>query len=344
MALLGARTRAGDDGARADLDAQRARTVEQAAHLAPKAGEGDPWAHVLRRLIALAEVHATALDRKPDANALLDQALQVPYSCTFAGFRAPACLSLAEALRACGRNDPTELGQALDHALDAAHNIQDAEFCAVMTSRVNAMRDRWWPAPPISLDLVPLVERLVANPMAPEFAPVHRVGDAYSRRARVATRLPLPPGMYKARTLREIAQLYPSMRGTPEQQLIELNPQLNLAGAENPLDLPLAEGLLVNVIDDDFPPLLAARLSAEVLARDELTPETKRQLIGRLVSVASGDLTPLDAVLARLLIAAPVQDRAALQPLWKAAEDIASQTLTSTAMHRAMQTFTSVVP
>ena len=145
LAVLAVRARAGDVAARAELDLRRVQAL--AAVRALRAGEtrrgaGDTWGSHKRRLAALAEVFAQ-LPGAPAAGTteLLTEALGLQYG--FAGFHAPACLALAEAIEVA-RADPAWTDAALAAGLESAHNIQDATFCARTTARLNAMRERWW--------------------------------------------------------------------------------------------------------------------------------------------------------------------------------------------------------
>src|SRR4029079_19213541 len=96
LALLGLRARHGDAAALQALEADRQSTLLHLSSLSPMRGEGDPWAHVLRRLVALGEVYACVLGRPADGAALLQSAAGMGFEYHFAGFRAPACLTLAE--------------------------------------------------------------------------------------------------------------------------------------------------------------------------------------------------------------------------------------------------------
>jgi hypothetical protein len=300
--------RHGDAAALQALADDRQRTLAQVDNLSPERGEGDPWAHYLRRLAALAEVYALVLDQPVEAQKLLDKALNLHFQYNFAGFRALARLTLAESLCLCGRADPATLAQTLDSALAAAHNIQDAQFCAQMTARVNAMQARWWPAPPAPLDIVPIIERFTQHPSEAAFAPLHRVSDPYQHRpTNLPTRLSLPESMRTACTLREIVPLYPGMQMAAARAL---NPQL-------PPE-PLPDGTLVHINDPDFAPLLAARLSAAAVVATRLAPGQRAALRGAiqsLVPLAAANRTALDTVAARLLMVALPQDVTRLESL-----------------------------
>jgi hypothetical protein len=322
LAVQGLRARQGDAAALQALEdnakdtLERVRTLssilpeETVRILSAGRGEGDPWAHELRRLAALAEVYFRVLNRPVEANQLLDKALGLHFSYNFAGFRAPACLTLAESLRLCGRDEPQVIESAVQDALKAAHNVNDPEFCAQTTARINAMQARWWPVVPDTIDIVSTIARFTQDPQKPPFLPLHRVGDKYQHRAAVSDRQPLPPGMLMAQTVQEITQVYPSMRLRSEEEILALNPEL-----QGLADQALPEGTQINIIDPDFAPLLAAYLAAEALATGGLRDSERASMIQRLVPLSVANRTALDTVAARLVMASSPQDFAALQSL-----------------------------
>ena len=59
----------------------------------------------------------------------------------------------------------------------------------------------------------------------------------------------------------------------------------------------------LNMPDPGFPPRLAARFAAEILADPTRSPQERIQRIRALVPVAAVDPTALDAVLGRLVLA-----------------------------------------
>lgn len=310
LTLRGLCARGGDAAALQALEDDRESTIELVRNLSPERGKGDPWAHCLRRLAALAEVYARVLDRAAEAHQLLNEALDVDFQYSFAGYRAPACLTLAESLRVCGRDHDQGIGKALDFALAAAHNVQEAQFCAQMTARVNAMQARWWPTPLGKMDVASTVEQFTLNPQGEAFATLHRIGAAYERRIDLPTKLHLPAEMRAARTFQEIKQLYTSLRSAADEDVLALNP-----GLLAPIDQPLPEGSSVNISDPDFMPLLAARMSAEVLAADNFSQTQRTAFMQRLMPLSAANRTALDTVAARLLMAALPQDPATLRSL-----------------------------
>jgi hypothetical protein len=221
---------------------------------------------------------------------------------------------------------------ALDAARRAAHNVQESRFCALTTARMNAIAQRWRPG--TIRNLAVTVERFASDPRAPEFAPVHLVGEHYPERSAGLNMLPIPPESLAARSLAEIAH---SVYGMPIARLEQLNPGID-PGA------PLAPGTgvdihdtadaqvreedeaaapegKVNVSDSGFAPLLAARFAAEVLARRAELGNQAAAHIAKLVPVAASDATALDLVLARLLLIARPDDRAVVERVRACAPD-----------------------
>lgn len=245
-------------------------------------GSGDPLASHLRQLSALAEAFLL-LNRPADSTMLLQSALSLPYG--FAGFRSPACLTLAEAIHVCQPMISNALDSALDYALQAAHNVQDATFCGRVTARVNAMRLQWWGP---TFDAPKVIQWFCQEPESPEFCPVHLVGETFSYRA--GDSMELAPELRDAHTLAEIADAFHQ----PVTELARVNPNL-------PPDDMLAPGTPVNLPDPGFATLLAARLAAAVGAETSMPSEERISLIRPLVPVASANPTALDTVLARLL-------------------------------------------
>jgi len=296
----------GDAQALQELAAERAACADRLRHLSAERGEGDPWAHEVRRMAAFAEIDARVLGRPADAGQLLRQAVALPFHFNFAGFRAPAFLTLAESSRVCGDGDPAAIAQALDQAASAAQNIQDPAFALQMTARVNAMTDDWWPHPPAALGLAALVAAIASKPGDATFAAVHRVGDTFLRRSPLPTRLPLPHSFRQARTLHDVAGIY----RLPETAILAFHPTLRGRETE-----PLPVGMPLWVPDPDFLPFLAARLAAEALAAPGLSAAERTALIQRLIPLAVENRTALDTVASRLLLAALPQDVSTLAAL-----------------------------
>jgi len=283
LAVVAARARAGDA---ASLDGLQRRTGEaraEAQQIDPGRG-GDPWAHHLRRLASLAEVHALALDDRAEAETLIDQTLAFPFG--FAGFRYRACLEAADAAFLTGRAAPPLVKQAVDAARAAAHNIQDYAFCARATARVNALEALGWPP-------TAAAARFAEHPDAPEFAAWHRVGEDYALRDQGPAKLKIPWEARQAATPAALAELY----RVSVDELLAANP-----GTGWTADTLLAPDTRVNVPDPAFIPMVAARLAAGALA-DPVASAQRVRAIMRLAPHALADLQSLDTVLARLVIA-----------------------------------------
>jgi hypothetical protein len=290
---------AGDRDALATLEDRTQQSVVEVQNLSPERGEGDPWAHPLRRLVILAEIHHYILGQPGKAQQLLEEAVSLGFDRNFAGFRAPACLTLAEGLRVCGQDSAPAIEGALDAALAAAHNVQDPQFCARATAQVNAMRIRWWPAAPGGIDPAQTIERLIRDPLAPEFQPLHTVGEKYHHRVDLPTSMPLPDWLQQATALHDILACYDINGEAAVDVVVKLNPKLPPHAGQ-----VLPVGQHVSIPDPGFAPLLAARLAAEVLRAEELPRRERAWLIQRLAPVAQSNLTALDTVAARLLMAA----------------------------------------
>jgi hypothetical protein len=191
----------------------------------------------------------------------------------------------------------------LDAALQAAHNIQDPIFCARSTARWNAMYELWWRSD--GFDVTAQARQLAEDPSAPAFAALHRVGESYFYR--LDHLLPLP-WLGQDTTLRALADIYQR----PVAEFQRLNSEWGWAP-----ETPLSAETLVRVPDPGFAPLLAARFAAESLVAPALGQQDRVRLIQILVPVAVSDMTALDTVLARLLLAARPSDPAVLDALAK---------------------------
>jgi hypothetical protein len=295
----------GDVAAVAVLDKLHGETLAEARALpaATRTGgrrdRGDLWGTHRRRLAALAESAARRGPQGQRSLALLDAAIQIDGG--FSGFTATAYLTLAEAASIVPELDTidvTHWGRV--YAMRAAQTIRDPVYSMRVTARVRAMDKRWWPAPDGDR-LAQTIEALAADPTARAFAAVHVVGE------RLEFRSPdfLDAPTEESTTLRALADLY--------KRPVEHIDRLNDAG----LDDPLPPGTDVAIPDPGFPPLLAARLAAAVLASDLDRPE---RLIRRLVPVAAGEQTALATTLARLVLASPTTDLARLDDLRALAE------------------------
>lgn len=326
ISLRGWRAFFGEGSAGADFDAASQKALADSFALIPTRGLSDAFGQFKRRLAAYAQTHARLLDQDPRAEALLDRAVDrdLPYG--FAGFQTSACLAVAEAVRICQPGNWSDIQAALEASRTAAHNIQDATFCAISTARCNALNRAWWKKEGIDVEAV--IPRLVADPEGAEFAALHRVGEKYSHRE-YSERLDLPETMRQARTLAEIAEVYKQ----PLSRLLELNPKLKP-------NRKLQMGSRVAIPDPGMALLLVGRLSAEVLIREELGPERQLGLLRQLVPLAVKKPTVLDTLLSRLLLLAPVAEADLLGEL----EDVSRWSVAWEPVDPAAQMLTSFVP
>ncbi len=277
------------------LDEIQDAAIKAAGELVPMRGKADTWGHHLRRLCGLAEVYALIFGDQEKADSLIDTARKVHFG--FSGFWAPARLTLAETIQLCRPGDVTAMLESVDAAAVSAHNTQDYVFCARVTARVNAMRERWWP--PGAFDVEAEIAEFVANPGDGRFASRHRVLEGYEGRLPdTAIRLIIPGWVRKAKKMSVLAQVYER----PAEQVALLNPDVGM-------DVELDAADRVNIPDPDFAPLLAARFAAEALARKTLQPRRKVRLIQTLVPLTTLNPTALDTILARLLMADPGNDK-----------------------------------
>ncbi len=305
LTILALQALAQKPGALQELEARRGQAVADTDRLQSGRRQGDTWGSHKRRLVALAQTFSRLLGRHAEAAELLDKALSLPYG--FAGFQAPALLTLAEALRICTPNHGA-LTDVLKAARAAAHNIQDATFCARMTARVNAMTLRWWKSP--GFDVEVMSRKLSQDTSAPEFAALHWIGEVYSERSPMGGIL-LPDDLRQANTLRALAEVY----HRPLAEFQRLNREQGWA-----VDEPLPPATPVNVPDGGFETLLAARLAAEALVETSLPEQRRIALIQSLVPIAAANLTALDTVLSRLLLTARPTDVAVLEVLERTAK------------------------
>jgi hypothetical protein len=313
LTTLALRTLTGEIGAHEQLERNRTQAVEAVNAMpavdagAGQRGQGDTWGIHRRRLGALAEAFSRLPGGRTISAALITRALGLRYG--FAGFNAPACLALAEAIEVSS-SDRELIAQALAAARTSAHNIQDSTFCARTTARVTAM-SRWWEARPTStFDVVAAAERLSEEPSAAEFAAQHVVGELYSDRVREIT-IALSDELLNATSLTQLAAIY-------QRPLEEFRRMNSERGWEPEQSLPL--GTLVNVPDPGFPPLLAARFAAHALVNPSLSEEQQRATIRVLVPMAAADATTLDTVLSRLVLATRSQHREMLAALTELAD------------------------
>jgi hypothetical protein len=319
IAVLALQANAGDSAAKEELARRRHAAVDKAAALpvSPVRGEGDVWGLHRRQLACLAETYSRFPLDGSDPVALVALALAVGRG--FAGITVPASLTLAETASIAVLDDASSM---IEHALTtaeaAAHNIQDSTFCARTTARVTAIRERWWPDPPLSPGQVTeVIGRLTSDRSAPAFCAVHIVGEAYSHRD-PSTRVLMPRRMLTADTLNDLASVY----HRPIEEFLRHNEEHGWAPGEH-----LPDGTRVNVPDPGFQPLIAARLSAAVLADGPPGPALSA-LLRQLVPVTGADVTALATVVARLLLCSPTQDAVLLKELRRLVTEVASATAT----------------
>jgi hypothetical protein len=262
--------------------------------------EGDAWGSVARRLAAAAEALALVSAEQEAARQLLEEAGNLPRG--FAGFRAPAMLTLAEACHIC-RAPRATIEDVLHEAMAAAQNIQDPVFCVRTVARIMALHQRYWSQP--DLDISQAFETLIADPAGLPGAALHRIGEDYAlREVSEGLKLPLPGIAYQANTLDMLASLYQQ----PLVALARLNP------AWSP-DQQLPPNTLVAIPDPGFAPLAAACLAALALESSTTPAAQHAHLIQRLVPLAAPNPTALDALLARLLLARQPRELESLEGL-----------------------------
>lgn len=253
----------------------------------------DRWGHHKRRLLAHAQALGWLLGDTATADQLLAAAAGLADS-GFAGFQAPACLTLAETVRLCCEGDPpapdARIDEALHQAQQAAHNVQDPSFCARTTARINTLRRHWWPG----FALEARAQRLPEARHGVEFNALHRVGQGYDGRRPGG--LPSPAQQCSDQNLAALQALYQR----PWDDFVRLNDA----------DRPLQPGDEVAVPDPGLLPLIAARMAAEVLALADGAPLSARRLrlLRSLVPYALPNATALDTVLARLVLAQARRD------------------------------------
>jgi hypothetical protein len=334
LMTLALRTLAGETGIREQLERNHAEALEAVSAMptidagAGQRGQGDTWGIHRRRLGAFAEAFARLADGGTTSEALITRALGLRYG--FAGFNAPACLALAEAIEVSSPGIGF-VARALAAARTSAHNIQDSTFCARTTARVTAMSSRWWGVPPAAIfDVVGAAKRLAEEPSAPEFAAQHVVGETYCERVPETT-TPLPDQLLKASSLTQLAEIYQR----PLEEFLRVN-----SGRGWEAEQSLSPGTVVNVPDPGFPPLLASRFAARALADRSLSEEQQRASIRLLVPIAAADATALDAVLSRLVFTTHSQDREMLAAL----TELANRSQATTSPDLELARLTAFVP
>ncbi len=142
LTVLALQAQAQAQAASNDLKAYANRIEEEAAHLGhnfgtcdPGSEQGDRWGRYKRLLGTLAQINAQlSVEVGQQSTDLLERALNLPHG--FAGYQAPACLALAEAIRVCRPAMETAWTDLLlESAQQAAHHINEGTFCARTTAR-----------------------------------------------------------------------------------------------------------------------------------------------------------------------------------------------------------------
>jgi hypothetical protein len=134
------------------------------------------------------------------------------------------------------------------------------------------------------------------------------VGEAYDQRNKGQEMLTLLPPQRQAATLADVAR---EVLGLPAEELQRWNGGAALQDVLTEVAFP----------DPGFAPLLAARLSAELLGRRAELGQALVPLMASLVPVAGNDPTALNQVLARLALACAPKDPALLKKLLHVAPD-----------------------
>jgi hypothetical protein len=260
----------------------------------------DSWGAHRRRLAAHAQILALLEGNWSRANELLIGAANLQRG--YAGFQVPIYMMLAEAFLICDPTRPPIIETILDMAQQAAHKVQDASFCLRMTSRCNAMRQRWWG----SFVLRDSVRLLVDQPQAVELAAQHRIGEDFRHRDPMS--LALPDEVRSATTLTALSNIY----HRPITEIEHINPRLDA-------NQTLTAGTCVNIPDPGLATWIAARLAAEILVDKTLANQERVELMQLLIPVATPNPTVLDLVLGRLLLLTRPADAALLDALRGAA-------------------------
>jgi hypothetical protein len=298
LTILTLHARGGQPGAAERLEEHLQVALSEGQSVRGSKSDGDPWAYRLRRLAALAEGYALALDKPAAAVALLERAQAL--SRGYAGFTAPALIELTNAMLVCGMQDAI-IRQLFEEARIASHSIIDPTFCARATARWNALTKDWSNS---GQDLASTIGAFADMPGASEFAAAYYVGESFAARSVETAQMPLPDWLYQANTLRSLAAAFQ----LPLSSVRRLNPNWEP-------DAPLPQGTRVSMPDPRMTSQLATQLAALVLADPDLPGSEKTRLIQKLVPAAVGNATALDTVLSRLLLAAKPDDLNGLERL-----------------------------
>ena len=317
LAATALRERSAGSAAPPIVDAVLGAARGAIATLRLERGANDSWSLHRRRLTMLMELEALVRSNAAASAAIGEEIQELERARVlegFAGFRAPAELRLADAMRLCGQPMPAVLDRVMT-AVRTAHHIQDYHFCSRITARCNTLM-RWHRAdlPPASLAAT--IERFVAAPGDVDFAAEHVVGEAFQFRGRGE----MAAGAYRSPEFPIVRddQMLPIWQASqadsldrladvfqrPVLEFVRLNPTIGLRTTIGPM-------VTVHVPDPGLAPLLASHFSARVLAETSLGLE-RAGLIRSLLPVALANATAFDTVFAYLLIASDPEDGSVL--------------------------------
>jgi hypothetical protein len=282
-AVLAVRAKS-DPAAAARIESMIQDAVNGASGLA-SGRRSDPLSRSKRWLAVMIEA-LNFQERPADCQALVERAMTILRT-GFAGYSAPACLTIAEATEIAQDPRPGVLREVLDSALSAAHNVQDPLFCSRITSRVHAVRELWWDA---ALELEPTVERFTKDPEAAEFCPTFLIGERFQDRSPESMQMDMK--FLSSDTLEEIEEAFKLRPG----ELTSLNPGI-------PRDRHLKDRFPVRLPDPGFATWVAARVAGRASADRTLSSGRRIAIIRSLVPLAAANPTTLDTVLSRLVLA-----------------------------------------
>lgn len=275
--------------------------VDESSRLSPTREQSDTWGHYKRRFAAMTETYKIVFNQqRPD---LVDHALKLPYG--YAGFNAPACYTLAEAIHIGIPQHITAIRKAIYAGDVSAENISESTFCLRTLARLNAL-EKWWDVERLDqlFDSEYAIQQLVENPG--QYSGKFPVGHDFPLRIFGKDKVDIPFEVRRANTLEQLAHIFG--RSFAEFQ------QLNLSLVKQP-NQQLEPGTEVLVPDPELAPLVAARFAAEALIDPHLDAISRIHLIQSLVPIAISNPTALDTVLARLILAAQPISRKTLKRL-----------------------------
>jgi hypothetical protein len=280
-------------------------------------GANDSWSLHRRRLTMLMEIETLVRGDEAGASAVWRDIQTLERSRLldgFAGFRAPAELRLADAMRLCGR-EPSAVVDRLLTALKTAHHIQDYHFCARITARCNTLMG-WHGQDLPAATLTATIHRFATAPTDVEFAAQHAIGENFRFRCERETEGQWSPSARFPMVMDD--QMLPVWEATQADSLDRLadvfqRPALEFVRLNQNIGLQttIAAGVRVHVPDPGLAPLLASHFAARVVAETTLGLDRAR-LIRLLLPLASANDTAFDTVLAYLLIVSDPEDSGVL--------------------------------